>query len=155
MHLGNMFSNLVGVYQCRKCKCLICKHVPHDLKSFQGNDRTFAITSFIKLLLSVCGILFNMPYGLLYVGRMIRTLSAWFRKHRRFVEDGNVKYSIPRHFTEFHGKSFNELHVSVIESISSKLPVAEWFKRLCERENILDLQLNISISRRSERGNRE
>lgn len=74
------------------------------------------------------------PCKLLYVGRTICPLRQRFGKHRRLVELGSDKHSVPRHFLKYHARSTRGLQVWVIESIPKDLSEAERFSRLCERE---------------------
>lgn len=78
----------------------------------------------------------------MYVGRTIQALRTRFGEHRRLIEGGIDPHSVPRHFTQAHQQSMKGLQAWVIEQICSSLPVAEHFKKLCARKNILDLQFS-------------
>lgn len=66
---------------------------------------------------------------------MIRPLHKRFGEHRNPIEQGKDKHSVPRHFLEFHDQSSIGLRVWILEAIPNTFPPAEWYKKLCEREN--------------------
>lgn len=77
------------------------------------------------------------------MGRTIRALRTRFGEHRRLIEGVTDPHSVPRHFTEAHQQSTNGLQVWVIEQISSSLPAAERFKKLCIRETFWIYNLDV------------
>lgn len=129
------FLNIKGMFQCRKKSCLTCKHVTHGLKEFSTKGQKYTIPDFFNCSTEFVIYCMSCPCGLLYVGRTIRTLRKRFGEHRRFVEAGNDKRSVPKHFLQHHHQSSADLKVWIIESIPKNLPPAERFKRLCARES--------------------
>ena len=108
--------------------------VEHGQKQFTSKGKIYTFKEFYN-----CGSDFVIyalacPCNLLYVGRTIRPLRQRFGEHRRKIEAGKDKHSVPRHFLECHQKSTNGLKVWVIEQIPKKYTEAERFHRLCERE---------------------
>lgn len=145
---------LEGMFQCRKTLCLTCKHVNHGQKDFSTKGKKYMITNFYNCSSEFVIYGLTCPCGLLYVGRTIRALRKRFGEHRRFVEKGEDKHSVPRHFKEHHSRSPEGLKVWVIEGIPSTLPPAERFSRLCQRETYWIYTLD-SVARWPKRGNRD
>lgn len=129
------FFNLKGMYCCKKPLCLTCNHVTHRQKEFICKGKSYTIPDFFTCSSEYVVYCLTCPCGLLYVGRTIRTLRKRFGEHRNFVEKGLDKYSVARHFKEFHQQSSAGMRVWVIEAIPKQLPSAKRYKRLCEREN--------------------
>lgn len=125
---------LVGMYQCRKKLYLTCKFVDHGQKNFTVKDKTYTIKDFYNCSSEYVVYCLTCPCGLFYVGRTIRPLRQRFGEHRRFIEKGWDKHSVPLHFLKEHQKSTMGLRVWVIEAMPRGLPAAERFKRLCQQK---------------------
>lgn len=78
----------------------------------------------------------------MYVGRTICPLRERFGEHRRKIEGGKDKHSVPRHFAEYHNKSTEGLEVWILEQMPKNLSQAERFQKLCERETYWIYSLN-------------
>lgn len=121
------------MFQCQKTTCKTCAFVNHGQKQFNTKGKTYICNEFYN-----CGSDFVIyalicPCQLLYIGRTIRPLRQRFGEHRRKIEGGRDKHSVPRHFLKCHNKSTLGLKVWVIEQIPNTFSVAERFHRLCER----------------------
>lgn len=93
---------------------------------FQSKGKFYTISEFHTCSSEVVVYCMSCPWGLLYVGRTIRTLHKRFGKNRRLVDD---QHSVPKHYFTHH-------HHSVLQgSHAQNLPAAEHFKRLCTRES--------------------
>lgn len=125
---------LKGMYQCKKTLCKTCDFVQHGQKSFTHKGKTYCFDNFHNCSTDHVVYCLSCPCQLLYVGRTICPLRQRFGRHRRFIETGCDKHSVPRHFLEFHHQSTAGLRVWIIEAIPKHLPEAERFSLLCERE---------------------
>lgn len=125
---------LVGMYQCKKARCKTCMFVEHGKKSFLSKGRIYTLEQFYNCSSNFVVYGLTCPCGLIYVGRTICPLRQRFGQHRRLIEGGKDKHSVPRHFAECHNKSTTGLSVWVIEQIPKHMSEAERFKKLCARE---------------------
>ncbi|CAI9555659.1 unnamed protein product [Staurois parvus] len=122
------------MYRCNKALCKTCQFVKHGQKNFTTKGKTYSFKEFYNCSTDHVIYCISCPCGLLYVGRTIRPLRARFGEHRRLIEDGKDKHSVPRHFLEYHQKSTDGLQVWVLESIHNNLSESDRFKKLCSQE---------------------
>lgn len=130
------------MYRCNKALCLTCPHVAHGKRTFSTNGNQYTLKSFFKCSTTYVVYCISCPYGLLYVGRTIRTLRARFGDHRRAVQANNPQYSTARHFTTHHQQNISDLNVWIIESIPDHFSSAERFQCLCRQETFWIYTLN-------------
>lgn len=130
------FDNRVGIYQCKKSGCLTCQFIEQGQSTFLHNFNS-NICQFITCSSEFVIYILQCPCNLLYVGRTRCTLRKRIGEHRRFIQKGCTKHSVPQHFSQHHNKNISDLRVFAIEFMPTHLTNNEKFLRLC-KGNILD-----------------
>lgn len=69
----SFFLSLKGMYQCKKPKCMTCKHISHGQKQFQVKGKMYDIKGFFNCLPEFVVYYFTCLCGLFYFGHTIRT----------------------------------------------------------------------------------
>lgn len=141
------FFNITGCYKCKGIKCKTCGFISHGQKSFCSKDVcTFSIKQFICCITQFVIYGLRCPCGFFYVGRTLHAMRTRFGEHRRLIEKGSEKHSVPCHFKHKHGGSTEGLELFGIESLSMSIPEGERFARLCKRESFWIFTLNSMMS---------
>lgn len=134
--IPSYFNNRTGIFQCKRW-CLTCQFIYHRKQSLSDKGQVFTFRQFITCSSVFVIYVLRCPFGLLYVGRTIRTLRKRVGEHRLFIHGGCDKQSVPRHYLLHHYKDIKCLKVMVIEYIFDKtLTTNEKFALLCKREAV-------------------